>query len=146
MASPVIVLSADHIRGTILKKILSCGSFDVIWFKTFLEAEEVLGKYDPSVVIFDSKGLQAREAGLVEKLRSNLPGTFIIALVESGAMPLCEAEASPRVLWLPEPFDPELIVSKVKEIVSAPPVNRASDTKPDKDALVTSLKEFLRLD
>lgn len=146
MCSPVIVLSPDNIRGAILEKILSRSGFDVLWSKSYYEAEDVLDKHAPLVLIFDAKGLRAKETGLLEKLRINLPGAVIIALVEADAMPISEMEVSPRELWLPEPFDPELIVSKVKEIVSSPPVERASDTKPGKDTLAASLKQFLKLD
>jgi len=146
MSSPVIVLSSDNIRGTILEKILSRSGFDVLWFKSFYEAEEAFKKYAPLVVIFDTKGLQAGEAGLLKKLRNNLPGTVIIALVEASAMPRYEAEGPPRELRLPEPLDPELIVSRVREIVSSSPVERASDSKPGKDTLMISLRKFLKLD
>lgn len=146
MCSPVIVLSPDNIRGAILEKILSRSGFDVLWSKSYYEAEDVLDKNAPLVLIFDAKGLRAKETGLLEKLRINLPGAVIIALVEADAMPISEPEDSPRQLWLPEPFDPELIVSKVKEIVSSPPVQRASDTKSGKDMLAASLKQFLKLD
>jgi DNA-binding response OmpR family regulator len=146
MCSPVIVLSPDNIRGAILEKILSRSGFDVLWSKSYYEAEDVLDKNAPMVLIFDAKGLRAKETGLLEKLRINLPGAVIIALVEADAMPISEPGVSPRQLWLPEPFDPELIVSKVKEIVSSPPVQRASDTKSGKDMLAASLKQFLKLD
>ena len=144
MNSPVVVLSQDNIRGSILKKILSRSGFDVLWFKNLYEAEEAFNKYAPLVVIFDAKGLQAREAGLLEKLRNELQGIVIIALVETSAM--STPDCSPRELWLPEPLDPELIVSKVQQIVSSLPAGRARETQPGKDTLANSLKQFLRLD
>lgn len=145
MSSPVIVVSPDKIRGSILKKILSRGGVDVLWCKSFYAAEEALGKYAPLVIIFDAKGQQARETGFLEKLRNDLPGAVIIALSDAGAMPASQAGGTLRTLWFPEPLDPELIYSKVREILSSPPVEIASDAEADKDILATSLKEFLKL-
>ena len=146
MSSPVIVVSPDKIRGDILKKILSRGGVDVLWCKSFHEAREAFEKHEPPVVIFDAKGLQAREAGVLEKLRNDLPGAVIFALSDAGRTPVSQAGFFPRTLWFPEPLDPELIVSKVCEIISSPPAEIASDLEPDTDVLTTFLKDFLKLD
>ena len=146
MSSSIIVLSPDNIRGSILEKILSRSGFDVSWFKSHYEAEEILKKNAPRVVILDAKGLRSRAMKLVEKLRNSLPDTVIIALVDSGAVPASGVEGSARELLLPEPFDPELIVARVREIVSSPPDERDSDGEPGKDVFTTSLKQFLKLD
>jgi DNA-binding NtrC family response regulator len=146
MSSPVIVISQDNIRGAILEKILSRGGFDVLLFKSVFEAEDVLKECNPRVLVFDTKGLKSRETGFLEKLRSHLPWTFVIALVEASATPRSVVEVSPREVWLAEPLDPELIVSRVREIESSLPAEKASDAKPGKDTFMTSLKQLLKLD
>jgi len=154
MSSPVIVLTSDSIRGSILKKILTQSGFKVLWFKNYYDARVALDEHVPRAVVFDAKGLHSREAGSLAKLRDKLPDAGIIVLAEAGAIPTFEAEGCPSDLCLPEPIDPELVVSKVKEIVSSPPVERTSDgnagnesgKETGKETVIDFLKQFLRLD
>ena len=150
MSHTVTVLSADSIRGSILKKILTNSGFKVLWCKSYYEAKEALDQQVPRVVIFDAKGLYASEVGLLEKLRGHLPDTDIIVLAEASAIPTFAGQGCSRELCLPEPIDPELLLAKVKEIVSSPPGERIADENNKKEAgkvtLTNSLKQFLKLE
>jgi hypothetical protein len=51
-------------------------------------------------------------------------------------------EGIQKMLCLPDPIDPELIASKVKEILSS----KTKEKRLQRDGLESNLKQFLKLD
>jgi DNA-binding response OmpR family regulator len=160
MNSPVFVLSPDTTRGSIVKKMLQLNGMKVAWFKNYYDAEGAWGQQAPSVVIFDAKGLLSRDAGLFARLRSHLPRSGLIILVDADVAASVDFRGiTDERCVLPEPFDPELVALRVKELLASPPPmreagegNTAEESPREvvkesgKESLMGFLKQFLKLD
>lgn len=146
MGASVIVLSGDNTRGGILKKILARNGFEVLWFKNYHDAGDALGTGNPLILIFDAKGIYSRETGLIGKLLHAVTEGNLIVLAKPEDIPSFEAQGCAGGLCLSEPLDPELVVSRVKDILSVTPAKAASEKDKGRDGLTSSLKRLLRLD
>lgn len=142
MSSPVIIFSADRLRTGIIEKLLKRAGIESLSVSRVWEAGEAIVNNAPHVVIFDAKNNFRGEINLLRNLCWSLRETAAIVL---GARPIVdtfEGEAVQEGFCLADPFDPELIISKVKEILSS----KAKEKRLQGDGLESDLKQFLKLD
>jgi DNA-binding NtrC family response regulator len=144
MSTPIIVFSAEMTRANIIRQALRQYGFDVVVCKAYFEVEEAVRKHASLVLVFDTRwGLGTKEIRFLERLSSISTEMTLIVLAKPWAIRLIEAGEMGKGVCLPEPLDPELVATKVKEAVCQKEKRRESS---DTDTLQERLKNFLRLD
>ncbi len=137
MPALVIIFSADAARGNILLKALQQNDFEVLLHHKIVDAYDIINKDIPAVVILDTKDFFLKELECFQRSCHLLPESALIILAASSeAYPFDYKEIKNQVR-LSDPLDPELIVSKVKEIFFS---------KEGEDSLESNLKRLLDLD
>ena len=142
MSATVLVFSADQLRSNILKTILSRSGFEPLFFTRILEAGRAIARHTPEVVIFDTVGCFAEEINNLRNLCRLQADTVAIVL---GAAAVVEGFKGPLIrsdLCLSEPLDPELIVTKLKELMMFQEEEKCADN----DTLEKNLKHLLNLE
>jgi DNA-binding response OmpR family regulator len=139
---PVLIFSADELRGGITQKILKRSGFEVLLLSKILGARDTIAKHAPSVVIFDTYGCFSEEINQIRNLCRTLDHTVVIVLGDPSIMDRFEGPGIRKELCLSDPLDPELIASKVKEVFSS----KAKEKRSESGALEGDLKHFLKLD
>ncbi len=142
MASTILVFSTDQLRGNIIKKILNRNGFEFLFFNRILEAGDAIARHTPGIVIFDTDSCFLEETNHLRNLCQTLEHTVTILLGETVVIDRFEGPFTRRDLCLPDPFDPELIITKVKEIISLQEEKRSAEN----DTLEKDLKHFLNLE
>lgn len=142
MPSQVIIFSADRLRGGIAQKVLERTGLESLLVNRVPEAREAIADNAPHVVIFDTKGIFPDEINLLRNLCRTLRDTAVIVLGDRSIVDTFGGEGIQEGLCLPDPLDPELIASKVKEILCS----KANGKRLQRDGLESNLKEFLKLD
>lgn len=142
MPSPVIIFSTDRLRGGITQKVLERTGLESLLVNRVLEARGVIADNAPRVVIFDTKGIFPDELHLLRNFCRTLRDTAVIVLGDPSVVDMIGEEDIQKGLCLPDPLDPELIASKVKEILSS----KAKGKRLRNDGLESDLKQFLKLD
>jgi len=142
MSSPVIIFSADRLRTGIIEKLLKRAGIESLSVSRVWEAGEAIVNNAPHVVIFDAKNNFRGEINLLRNLCRSLRETAAIVLGDRPIVDTFEGEAVQEGFCLADPFDPELIISKVKEILSS----KAKEKRLQGDGLESDLKQFLKLD
>ena len=146
MSSTVLVFSADELRcklrGNIIKKILSRSGIESLFFHRILVSGQVIAHHDPDVVIFDTVGCLAEEINYLRNLCRTPARTAAILLGSAEVLEGFEGPFIRRDLCLDEPFDPELIITKLKEFLLLQEEKRDGES----DALEKNLKHFLNLE
>lgn len=142
MSSTVLVFSADELRGNILKRILSRSGFESLFFHRILEAGGAIAQHGPDIVIFDTVGCFAEEINHLRNLCRTPARTVAVVLGSAAVLESFEGPLIRRDLCLPEPFDPELIITKLKEITMSQEEKRSAES----DTLEKDLKHFLNLE
>ena len=102
---------------------------------------EKIAEHSPDVVIFDTYHCFAEEVRHLKNLCGALDNTVVMLL---GDPAVTEGFQGPNVrsdLLLSDPLDPDLIISKVKEVSSSRKEEQASET----DTLEGDLQDFLKL-
>lgn len=142
MPSPVIIFSTDRLRGGITQKVLERTGLESLVVDRFLEAREAIADKAPHVAILDTKGIFPDELHLLRNFCQTLWDTAVIVLGDRSIVDTFGGEGVQEGFCLPDPLDPELIASKVKEILSS----KAKGKRLQSDGLESDLKQFLKLD
>jgi len=146
-ASHVIIFSADRLRTGITQKVLKRAGIESLSVNRILAAREAIVDNVPRVVIFDTKGISRDEINSLRNLCRFFREIAVIVLgdrsiVDTFGVDTFEGEGVQEGCCLADPFDPELIASKVKEILSS----KAKEKRLHGDGLESDLKQFLKLD
>jgi len=136
MSAPILIFSADAVRGNVLMKVLQQSNFDILLYNKIVKAENIIKKNNPSVVILDIKTFFSKE---VEYLRKGLlfVESMFIVLAEPSASYAFGLDSTSNIQFLPDPIDPELLVSKITELFSS---------KDKENYLENDLKHLLNLE
>jgi DNA-binding response OmpR family regulator len=139
---PVLIFSADDLRGGITQKRLERSGFEVLLLSKILGARDTIAKHTPSVVILDTFSCFSEEINQIRNLCRTLEHTVVIVLGDPSIIDRFEGPGIRKELCLSDPLDPELIASKVREVFSS----KAREKRSESDALEADLKSFLKLD
>ena len=142
MPYPVLIFSADDLRGGITQKRLERSGFEVLLISKILWARDTIAKHTPSVVIFDTSSCFSEEINQIRNLCRTLEHTVVIVLGDPSIIDRFEGPGIRKELCLSDPLDPELIASKVREVFSS----KAREKRSENDTLEADLKHFLKLD
>jgi len=147
MSSPVIIFSIDRLRTGITQKVLKRAGIESLPVNRVLEAGDVIADNASHVVIFDTKGIFPDGINLLRNLCRTLHDTAVIVLgdrsiIDTFGVDTFVGDGIQKMLCLPDPIDPELIASKVKEALSS----KTKEQRLQKDGLESDLKQFLKLD
>ncbi|HUV49788.1 MAG TPA: hypothetical protein VMW78_02035 [Anaerolineae bacterium] len=142
MPAPIIIFSTDRLRGGITQKVLKRTGFESLVVNRVLDAGDVIADNFPTVVIFDAKGVFPDELNSLRNLCRTLQNTAVIVIGDRSIVDTFEGEAVQNGCCLADPFDPELIASKVKQILSL----KAKGKHLQGHGLESDLKQFLKLD
>ena len=141
MACSVLIFSIDDVRGGIIKKILKRNGFEALRFNKILGAKDIIASHSPGAVIFDTHSCFSEEINQIKNLRLSLVQSIVIVLGDPSTLGGFEEPNISKELFLSDPLDPELIVSKVKGISL-----RAAEKRSLGENLEGALKHFLRLE
>ena len=141
MPSSVIVYSPDEIRGRIILKTLRFKGIKALLFANHFEAEQAVRKRTPPLFVFDAKKNIGNELNFLKILTVNLPETRFIVLSNQSDVPVLEELEVERMLCIPDPFDPELILSKTKDAVAGE-FSMRSFVRVTKQAVLRSSRFF----
>jgi len=119
VSDPVLIFSADELWGGITQKILKRNSFEVLLVSKILGARDTVAKHAPSVVILDTHGCFSEEINQIRNLCRTLEHSAVIVLGDPSTIDRFEELSMRKELCLPDPLDPELIASKVREVFSS---------------------------
>ncbi len=142
MPYPVLIFSADDVRGGITQKRLRRSGFEVLLISKILGARDTIAKHTPGVVIFDTSSCFSEEINQIRNLCRTLEHAVVIMLGDQSIIDRFEGPGIRKELCLSNPLDPELIASKVKEVLSS----KAREQRSESDTLEGNLKRFLKLD
>ncbi len=142
MSATVLVFSADELRGNIIKRILSRSGFESLLSHRILEAGGAIAQHGPDIVIFDTAGCFAEEINYLRNLCRTPARTVAIVLGSAAVLERFEGLFIHQSLCLPDPLDPELIVTKLKKITMLQKEKRSAES----DTLEKDLKHFLNLE
>ena len=142
MPYPVLVFSADKLRGGITQEILGRSGFEVLLLSKILGSRDTIARHSPSVVILDTHSCSSDEINQIRNLCRILEHTVVIVLGDPSIIDSFEGPGIRKELRLSDPLDPDLIASKVKQVFSS----KAKEKRSESDTLESDLKHFLRLD
>lgn len=142
MTSPVLVFSADVLRGRIIEKVLNRSGFECLIFNRILETREDIVRHAPAAVIVDTENCISEEINHLRNICHMLKHDAVIVL---GKEPTLDGFKWPRFrkgLCLSDPLDPELIAAKIKDIASR---KKSKGDRTESDMLENTLKQLLHL-
>jgi len=142
MSYPVIIFSADDLRGGITKQILQQNNIEALRVSRILEARDTIAEHTPAVIIFDTKNALPDEITFLKNFYRTLKECFVIIIGSRSLMEKFEGSGLDRNVCLPDPFDPELIASTVRKILQSKTKTNDSTHK----TLENDLKQFLKLE
>jgi hypothetical protein len=99
-------------------------------------------KHTPVVTIFDTKNALPDEIAFLKNFYRTFKECFVLILGNTSLMEKFEGSGLDKNVRLADPFDPELIVSTVKEILQSK--TKAKGVK--RNILENDLKQFLKLE
>lgn len=145
MAVPIVIYSPDNNRGGILLKILNRNGLASRWEHRLDETQAVVSTHRPDVFIADIKNALKNEIIFLANICLKLPEVYLIVIGGSVDIGTFDSQVSELVLnnnlRLTDPLSPELIVSKVKEVL----FSREKTPESPPNHLETDLKKFLKL-
>ena len=142
MSHPVIIFSADKLRGGIIKDILQRGGIKAGWTRGILETRDAISELTPAAVIVDTKSSLASEIDFLKNLFGTLQDSMVIVLGNPSITGTFEGPGIREELRLSDPLDPDLIVAKVNQILRL----RKKNKHLNESGLANNLKQFLKLD
>ena len=142
MSHPVIIFSADKLRGGLIKDILQRGGINARWDRRILETRDAISEFAPDVVIIDTKSSLSSEIDFLKNLCAMLQDSRVIVLGPPSLIGAFEGPGIREELCLADPLDPDLIVSKVNDILRS----RKKNKHVNRSGLENSIKQFLKLD
>jgi DNA-binding response OmpR family regulator len=141
MSHPVLVFSADKIRGGITQRILKRSGFEVLLLSRILGARAAVANHAPRVVIFDTNSCYSDEINHIKNLCRTLDHTNVIVLGDPSVIEGFEGPGLRKELCLSDPMDPELVATRVREVL----YRNAKEKTPEKDSLEQDLEQLLKL-
>jgi len=142
MSSPVIIFSTDRLRTGITQKVLKRAGIESLSVNRISEAGNAVVDNAPCVVIFDTKGIFPDELNMLKNLCHTLRDTAVLVLGDRSIIDTFVGDGIQKMFYLPDPLDPELIVSKVKDALCS----KTKEQRLQKNGLESDLKQFLKLD
>ena len=136
MTHPVLIFSADELRGGIIREVLKRNSFESLLLKKLLGAADAILKHAPALVIFDVNNCFPEEIIHVKNLCGVLDHPGIILLGDRSVISGFHGPVIREELCLFDPLNPELLVEKAKEVLE--------ETAPEKGSAGNGLEETLR--
>ena len=136
----VSIFSADDLRGRIIQKVLHRQGMECLIFNRILEAGRTIAQHTPKLVILDTEGCFSEELNHLRNICQTLKHTVAIVLGEPVVMDGFKGPLFQNTLCLPDPLNPELIATRVKELMS-----QQRKTLTGNDTLEKTLKKFLNL-
>lgn len=141
MPGRVVVFSAEPLRGRIIQEVLLRGGFESLLLQTIQQVKETFSLQSQDVAVLDTAGCFREEIKHLNNLCVAAAETAVILLGDGLVLERFEESATPAELRLIDPLDPNLIVEKVKELLSS----KRKEIYSDDVALEEDLKGFLRL-
>ncbi|MCP4688119.1 MAG: hypothetical protein GY859_08720, partial [Desulfobacterales bacterium] len=117
----VVVYSRDSIRGRIVSKTLGLEGIRAAPRINHFETWEVIHDHAPRVIIVDARKNIPGEKSFLSTLSRRLPGSKLILLISPGDGSDFEELALPNIRRVDDPFDPEALLSAVREDLTPPP-------------------------
>jgi len=114
MRHPVIVYSLDDIRGRIVFNTLKVSDIESRLSATHYEAQEAIDAHGTHLIIFDAKRNFSNELRAIKRLSIDYPDTTIIVLCSPSDVTVLENLGLENVRYVPDPLDPELILTMVR--------------------------------
>ena len=142
MLYPVLIFSADKLRGRIIQEVLMRSSVDSLLLGTISQVRGTLIERAPDVAILDTNGCFSEEINHLSNLCGALEQTSVILLGDAPIIDRFDGPVIRRDLCLSDPLNPKLIVAKVKGLLSL----KVKEKRPEDSPLEEDLKEFLGLD
>jgi DNA-binding response OmpR family regulator len=118
MPVPIVIFSADEIRGKIILNALRFKGFDVLLHNKTITADNIISNNTPSVVILDTKGFFPNELEYFESAYSLLSESALIVLADPSEANNFELKNIRMELCKSDPLDAELIVSRVNALLA----------------------------
>ena len=143
MSSRVLVISADELRGRIIKKVLGRNGFECLIFSRILEAGGEIAARSPEVVILDTEGALFEEVNHLKNICQTLEHEATVVLGKETVIDGFKGPGIRKALCVFDPFDPDRIAETIKDIVS--PV-KDKDNRNGTDVLEQTLRQLLHLD
>jgi len=138
VSDSVLIFSADALRGKIIKKVLNRNGLDCMIFNRILEAGNAISEHAPKVVIFDTEGCFSEEMNHLKNICRTFKHAVAIVLGDAVILEAFGGHFTRRASCLPDPLDPELICTKVREAIQKKKCLGS-------DALEKTLRRFLNL-
>ncbi len=141
MSAPILIFSADALRGNIALKILNRSGFETLLFNRILEAGREIAQHMPRLVIFNTDSCFSEEIDHLKNLCRTLEHTRAIVLGKTAVIDSFKGPCVDKDLCLSDPFDPDHMLTKVKQIITRQ--TRKEHTAVD--TLENDLKQLLNL-
>ena len=136
----VSIFSADDLRGRIIQKVLNRHGLECLIFNRILEAGGTIAQNAPKVVILDTEGCFSEELNHLRNTCQTLKRSAAIVLGEAVVIDGFRGPPFRKALCLPDPLSPDLIATRVKELLS-----QKKKTFTGNETLEKTLKKFLNL-
>jgi len=149
MSYQVIVFSTDRIRGGILKKVLQDDKIKILLVAGIIDLETAISSHDPGVVILDTHDTIKSEAVYLKKLSCAIKNRVIFFLGDAAALETFSKDAHCPMVLFPDPFAPERITAKSREILASilpDPDNQNNGSKKDANTIENDIKKYLNLE
>ncbi|MBF0565225.1 MAG: PBP1A family penicillin-binding protein [Nitrospirae bacterium] len=117
MSVPIVIFSIDDTRGKLLQKVLLHDGLHSKLITRNFELGTVLNRHVPSIVIFDTKNYYSRDFDYLRNVCRAYPAVSVVALAEDSLVPVLIGVGVRSDLCIREPFNPELILLKTRELV-----------------------------
>lgn len=141
MPAPILIFSADALRGNITLKILSRSGFEALLFNRILEAERAIAQHAPRLVIFDTDSCFLEEIDHLKNLCRTLEHTLAVVLGKATVIGSFKGPCVGKDRCLSDPLDPDRVLTKVKQIIT----RQTQKEHTAVDTLENDLKQFLNL-
>ncbi len=119
MSVPVLIFSAESIRGNILFNALRQKGYDVRLHDKTINAENIISASGPSVLILDVKSYYTKELEFFLSAKQVFSGSSLILLTALTQGIPVEFINTKVDACLPDPLDVHLILAQVRELQSA---------------------------
>ncbi|MBF0467392.1 MAG: hypothetical protein HQK61_00665 [Desulfamplus sp.] len=121
MSVQVIIYSSDRIRGGILKEILRRVKIDALLLDNIMDVKSAISSHKPPVVIFDTVNSLKNEVAFLKKISSSVDECIVMLLGDVSIINSWRDHHQGGIrnrIFLPDPLDPEIIISKSRQILS----------------------------
>ena len=145
MSCQVFVFSRDRIRGGILKRIFQDNKISLLLVQKIIDVKDTLSSHDPRVVILDMHSCLKNEVTFLINLVYSIKDSVVILLGDSFTLRTFSNDAPIKPLFFPDPFDPEIIAAKSREILALN-IHAAENRKEEDENFENDLKQYLKLE